>query len=98
MKGDEKRRRARILAEMDSRPVRDDLQVDEMLCQEIERLMDGIEVHSYSAVAGAYRTAVADYQRTGDKGMVEIAKEAEKRLRILLTKLRERKFSDLDWW
>jgi len=64
--------------------------LDENLCAEIELLLDGTSSHCYASLSGAYRSAMADFARTGDVGMREIAAEAERALRKLLVSLREK--------
>lgn len=64
--------------------------LNETLCSEIELLLDGTATHAYASLAGAYHSAMADYLRTGDEGMKEVAAEAERELRKLLTSLREK--------
>lgn len=64
--------------------------LDKNLCAEIELLLDGTSSHSYASLSGAYRSAVADFTRTRDEGMREIAVEAERALRTLLVSLREK--------
>lgn len=73
------------------RKTTENIEVDLGLCSEIEMLMDGTGIHTYAAVAGAYREAVTDYRRTGEKGMASLARDAERELRKILTRLREKK-------
>ncbi|CAN5436035.1 hypothetical protein BH09VER1_BH09VER1_52200 [soil metagenome] len=83
---------------MRPKPARTNHEFNENLLVQIELLLDGAESHSYASLAGAYRAATADFLCTGDKGMAELAAEAERELRKLLTTLRERhaKRPDLD--
>ena len=46
--------------------------------------------HIDANLIGAYRGAIAEVSRTGDHDFAGIAEEAERALRILLTKLRLR--------
>jgi hypothetical protein len=69
----------------------ENIEVDLGLCSEIEMLMDGAGIHTYAALAGAYREAVADYRRTGERGMAGLARDAERELRKILARLREGK-------
>jgi hypothetical protein len=73
-------------------------QLDENLCAALELLMDGTAAHSYASLAAAYRSALADYRRTGDEGMRELAIEAERELRKLLASLREKACGGQDFF
>ena len=73
------------------RQTMENIEVDLGLCSEIETLMDGAGIHTYAAVAGAYREAVADYRRTGERGMAGLARDAERELRKIHVRLGERK-------
>ena len=70
------------------------LQVDEVLCQQVELLASGAEIHESRNLLGAYRAAVTGLQR-GDESMRGAAHSAARALRRFLTRLRLAHYSRL---
>lgn len=64
------------------------MELDCVLIQQVEKLSDGQAVHLHANLAGAYRTAIEEFNRTGDDTYRLIAEEAQTDLRVLLAKLR----------
>ena len=58
----------------------------------------GETCHLGANLIGAYRGAIAEVSRTGDCDFWDIAEEAERALRILLTKLRLRQAGYIVRW
>ncbi len=73
-------------------------QTDEVLIQRVEELLCGETCHLGANLIGAYRSATAEVSRTGDCDFGDIAEEAERALRILLTKLRLRQAGYIVRW
>lgn len=71
---------------------------DEVLIQRVEELLCGETCYLGANLIGAYRSAIAELSRTGDCDFGEIAEEAERALRILLTKLRLRQAGCIVRW
>ena|GEM_PF-2132404 len=65
-----------------------DLQLDRVLLQQVEEICSGESVHLHANLVGAYRSALAEYQNSGDERYRVIAEEAHRALRILLAKMR----------
>lgn len=71
--------------------------IDQILLQQVEELCSGENVHLHANLAGAYRSAVEQYRKTGDEEYRVIAEEAHQELRILLAKLRYREALFVRW-
>ncbi|CAN5733340.1 hypothetical protein BH09VER1_BH09VER1_39560 [soil metagenome] len=69
------------------------MDMDYVLLQQLDELSNGQTVHKRANLSAAYRGAIAEYQRTGDEEFKNLATEAHRELRILLTSLRESRFS-----
>jgi general stress protein 26 len=63
------------------------LSLDDALCQQVEQLATGADIHESRNLIGAYQAAVGAYQQ-GDIGMQAVAHDAGRALRRLLTRMR----------
>jgi len=69
------------------------MDMDFVLLQQLEEFGNGQSVHKRANLSAAYRSAVEAYGRTGDEEFRNIASEAHRELRVMLTNLRESRFS-----
>ncbi len=69
------------------------MDMDFVLLQQLEEFSNGQSVHKRANLSAAYRSAVEAYGRTGDEEFRNIASEAHRELRVMLTGLRESRFS-----
>lgn len=74
------------------------MKLDCVLIQQVEELTDGQTVHLHANLAGAYRTAIEEFNRTGDDAYRLIAEEAQTGLRVLLARLRLQRGTYLVHW
>jgi len=74
-----------------------DLQLDRILLQQVEEICSGESVHLHANLAGAYRSALAEYQNTGDERYRVLAEEAHRALRIFLAKMRMQRGLLIQW-
>lgn len=74
------------------------MELDCVLIQQVEELADGQTVHLHANLAGAYQTAIEEFNRTGDDAYRLIAEEAQTGLRVLLARLRLQRGAYLVRW
>lgn len=74
------------------------MNVDLLLIQQLEELCDGENVHLHANLVGAYRSAVSELSCTGDEEYRTVAREAERSLRALLSRMRLKKVTRFVRW
>lgn len=73
------------------------VKTDDILIQQVEELMCGESCHQAANLIGVYRGAARSYRETSDPDYENIAREAERELRILLTDLRLKRAVLVQW-
>ena len=74
------------------------MKTDEILIQQIAELSCGESCHKAANLVGAYRSAAHEHQNSNEGEYREIFVEAERELRIMLTRLRLRRAGFLVHW